>query len=157
MVITKFDADLECIFTQYKRQFSLQTIITIGVLMLENLEKFHSLGYIHNDMKPQNIMTKLPAAYIPTMQPASPQLSVNPSQLFLIDFGLTTASNDHSKYKFKGTPYFASNSALSRVGTGPKDDIESLIYILVYFFNGELPWARDLPVLKDDIMSNMQI
>jgi serine/threonine protein kinase len=28
--------------------------------MLEILEKFHSLGYIHNDMKPQNIMTKMP-------------------------------------------------------------------------------------------------
>jgi serine/threonine protein kinase len=52
MIITKFDADLEYMFTQHKREFSLQTIITIGVLMLDNLEKFHSLGYIHNDMKP---------------------------------------------------------------------------------------------------------
>lgn len=26
--------------------------------MLEILERFHLLGYIHNDLKPQNIMTK---------------------------------------------------------------------------------------------------
>ena len=66
--------------------------------------------------------------------------STNGNSIFLIDFGLTTSQTDHSKYKFKGTPYFASNSALSRVGTGPKDDIESLLYILIYFFLGELPW-----------------
>ena len=148
MIITKFDADIEYMFTQAKRKFSLQTIITIGILMLEILEKFHSLGYVHNDMKPQNIMTKLPSSGAGGSQQ---------SQLFLIDFGLTMSMSDHSKYKFKGTPYFASNSALQRIGTGAKDDIESLIYILIYFYNGELPWQRDLPVLKDDIMSNMQI
>ena len=29
--------------------------------MLEILEKFHVLGYVHNDLKPSNIMTKLPS------------------------------------------------------------------------------------------------
>lgn len=119
--------------------------------MIDILEKFHSLGYIHNDMKPQNIMTKLPTNGAPS-GPAN-----NPNQLFLIDFGLTTSATDYSKYKFKGTPYFASNSALLKIGTGPKDDLESLLYILVYFYYGELPWQRDLPVLKEDIMSNMTI
>lgn len=65
MIITKFDADLEYLFSQYRRRFSLQTIVTIGVHMLEILEKFHSMGYIHNDMKPQNIMTRLPTAGAP--------------------------------------------------------------------------------------------
>lgn len=31
------------------------------------------------------------------------------------------------------------------------------MYILVYLYMGELPWARDLPVLKEDIMTNMAI
>lgn len=151
MVITKFDYDLEFVYSQNKRKFSLQTIVTIGVLMLDILEKFHNMGYVHNDMKPQNIMTKMPTS--------GPQTGAGNSanQLFLIDFGLTTAQSDHSKYKFKGTPYFASNSALQKIGTGPKDDVESLMYILVYLYMGELPWPRDLPVLKDDIMSNMAI
>lgn len=63
--------------------------------------------------------------------------------------------NEHKKYKFRGTPYFASNSALLKHGNGPKDDIESLMYILIYFSYGNLPWSRDLPVLEEDVMSNL--
>lgn len=52
LVITKFDIDLESLFTLNKKRFNLSTILTIGILMLEILEKFHALGYVHNDLKP---------------------------------------------------------------------------------------------------------
>ena len=42
-------------------------------------------------------------------------------------------------------------------GIGAKDDIESLIYILIYLSYGNLPWPKDIPVLSDDIMSGMEI
>ena len=116
--------------------------------MLEILERFHSLGYIHNDMKPQNIMTKLPN---------TTEVTTAANQIYLIDFGLAIQARDSQKYKFRGTPYFASNNSLERQGSGPKDDIESLLYILVYFYHGQLPWNRDLPVLRDDVVSTMQI
>ncbi|CDW82169.1 protein kinase-like protein [Stylonychia lemnae] len=140
MVITKFDCDLELMFTYYKRKFPLQTILLVGMQMLDLLEKFHSLGFVHNDMKPQNIMTKY-----------------GQNQVYLIDFGLTSNTAEQKKYKFRGTPFFASNSALLKQGNGPKDDIESLIYILIYFNYGNLPWTKDIPVLQDDVMSNLQI
>lgn len=55
--------------------------------MLEILERFHLLGYIHNDLKPQNIMTKFNSPN--QAGPASPrQIAI---QLFLIDFGLSTS------------------------------------------------------------------
>jgi serine/threonine protein kinase len=79
------------------------------------------------------------------------------NQIYLIDFGLTSRLSDSKKYKFKGTPYFASNGALSKLGAGPKDDVESLLYILIYFFFGALPWSKDIPVLKEDIMSTIEI
>ena len=52
MIITKYDVDLEIIYAACQRKFKLQTIITIGNMMIENLERFHQLGYIHNDLKP---------------------------------------------------------------------------------------------------------
>ena len=121
--------------------------------MLEILERFHQVGFVHNDIKPQNIMTK----FYSNQAGAMHQAGNFSNQLFLIDYGLTTNLADQRKYKFKGTPYFASNNALQRIGAGPKDDIESLIYILVYFYRGELPWQRALPVFKDDAMSGIQL
>ena len=77
----------------------------------------------------------------------------------LIDFGLTLNMNQAAKsyYSFKGTPYFASNNQLVRGKLGPKDDVESLIYILIYFYLGSLPWAKQVPVLGEDIKSHMEI
>ena len=77
--------------------------------------------------------------------------------MFLIDYGLTTTISESRKYKFRGTPYFASNNALTKIGIGQKDDVESLMYILIYFFYGILPWEKEIPVLKEDIMSNLQV
>ena len=40
---------------------------------------------------------------------------------------------------------------------GPRDDIESLIYLLLYLQFGKLPWQQNLPVMSDDIMDHMEL
>ena len=87
--------------------------------MLDRLEAFHAIGYVHGDLKPQNIM--------------STNLKTN-NQLYLIDYGLAEQylQPQDSKTDFKGTPYFASNNMLMRGNLGPRDDIEALIYLLIY-------------------------
>lgn len=74
----------------------------------------------------------------------------------LIDFGLSLNQNATPKvsYSFKGTPFFASNNQLVKGKLGPKDDIESMIYILIYFLLGYLPWAKNVPVLSEDIQAH---
>ena len=54
--------------------------------------------------------------------------------LFLIDYGLAInyMQSQESKTNFKGTPYFASNNMLMRGNLGPRDDIEALLYLLMY-------------------------
>lgn len=39
-----------------------------------------------------------------------------------------------------GNKVFSSTNALKNKDTLQKDDLESLFYILIYFFNGSLPW-----------------
>lgn len=72
-----------------------------------------------------------------------------------------------STKKILGTPLFASNNAL--LGKGNKngvnflveisrrDDIESMVYILIYFLKGTLPWKGELTLdfLKQEIAKNM--
>lgn len=42
--------------------------------------------------------------------------------------------------KFVGTRKFASIAAHKGMKQGKKDDMESLLYTLVYLLKGELPW-----------------
>jgi serine/threonine protein kinase len=74
------------------------------------------------------------------------------NQLYLIDYGLAvnyTVIHD-AKLEFKGTPYFASNNMLMRGNLGPRDDIEALMYLMLYLLNGKLPWSQNLPVMSDE-------
>ena len=136
VVIPKYDIDLEHLFVARKRKFQLSTIINMGLQIIERLEVMHNCGLFHNDMKPQNLMSNLDC-----------------NNIILIDFGLTI--NFHApqkgKYVFKGTPFFASNNALMRGVPGAKDDLESIIYILIYFYHGKLPWTKNVPVLNEEV------
>ena len=62
-----------------------------------------------------------------------------------------------TSYSFKGTPYFASNNQLVRGKLGPRDDIESLIYVLIYFCQGYLPWAKNVPVLGEELSAHLEV
>lgn len=55
------------------------------------------------------------------------------------------------EYSFKGTPFFASNNQLVRGKLGQRDDLESLIYILIYLYQGYLPWAKNVPVFGEEL------
>ena len=82
------------------------------------------------------------------------------NQVILIDFGLTlnqNATEKRAEYSFKGTPYFASNNQLQRGKLGPADDIESLIYVLIYLHNGSLPWAKNVPVLGEELQAQLEV
>jgi serine/threonine protein kinase len=72
IVMPRYDIDLERLFTQYKKKFKLETVISIGLQVIERLEIMHNCGLIHNDLKPQNMM----ACY-------------KSNTITLIDFGLT--------------------------------------------------------------------
>jgi serine/threonine protein kinase len=52
IVMPKYDVDLERLFQMQRRRFKLETVITVGIQMVERLETMHNCGLVHNDLKP---------------------------------------------------------------------------------------------------------
>ena len=120
------------LYTNNGKSFSLKDICMLGIQILERLEYIHNKNYIHRDIKPQNIVIGKEDKRI----------------IYLIDFGLAkkyrTDKGKHVKFTqtnhIAGTPRFCSINALRGVEQSRKDDLESLSYLIVYFFKGALPW-----------------
>ncbi|CAD8198764.1 unnamed protein product [Paramecium pentaurelia] len=114
---------------QYK-QFSSQCINSIAYQLLWILEQIHKQNIIHRDIKPENILSKNES-----------------DKIYLIDFGISknTDSNFIHKKKllpFIGTSRYASISAHQGIEQTPKDDLESLGYVLIYLTTQHLPWMN---------------
>lgn len=68
----------------------------------------------------------------------------------MIDFGLAKKyrmkDGQHIPYKdnknLTGTARYASVSTHLGVEQGRRDDIEGMVYMLIYFFQGVLPWQN---------------
>ncbi|KAJ7560705.1 hypothetical protein O6H91_04G142200 [Diphasiastrum complanatum] len=114
-----------------------EMVACIAVEAISILEKMHSRGYVHGDVKPENFLLGQPG-------------TLDEKKLFLVDLGLATRWRDvsnggHVEYDqrpdvFRGTVRYASVHAhLGRTGSR-RDDLESLGYTLVFLLRGRLPW-----------------
>eukprot|EP00961_Rhodomonas_salina_P004149 56980-Rhodomonas_salina.3 len=117
-------------------RFSLWTTVRIGIQILRSVEAIHEIGYLHRDIKPSNFAMGLAPG--------------RKDQCVMIDFGLTR------KYRlpngqirpardmagFRGTARYASiNSHLSKE-LARRDDLWSVLYVLIEFLTGQLPWRK---------------
>ena len=130
-------------FTKNKK-FTLKTCYMIFIQILTRLKNIHNLGYIHRDLKPENFLINL---------------HVRDNTIFLIDFGLSKKfidPNTKSHIPFKkdkpitGTIRYISINTHLTYEQSRRDDIESLLYIILYFFNGELPWDGTKTKTKEE-------
>ncbi|CAK7356749.1 unnamed protein product [Dovyalis caffra] len=116
---------------------STEMVACIAIEAMSILEKMHSRGYVHGDVKPENFLLGPPG-------------TPDENKLFLVDLGLATRWQDsstglHVEYDqkpdvFRGTVRYASVHAhLGRTGSR-RDDLESLAYTLIFLLRGRLPW-----------------
>ena len=118
-----------------RNKFSFKTVNIIGIKLVTLLEQFHSVGYIYNDLKPENICVGV----------HDNESSLH--HLKLIDFGLATpyleSDGNHiepGKSEFKGNLAFSSKNTFMGMTLSRRDDLYSLMYLLIYLSCGKLPF-----------------
>ncbi|KAK8635320.1 hypothetical protein V6N13_004061 [Hibiscus sabdariffa] len=137
MVMDILGPSLWDVWNSSGQAMSAEMVACIAVESLSILEKIHSKGYVHGDVKPENFLLG---------QPSTPQ----EKKLFLVDLGLATKWRDsssglHVDYDqrpdmFRGTVRYASAHAHLGRSASRRDDLESLAYTLIFLHRGRLPW-----------------
>lgn len=106
-----------------------ETIVGIGVQLIDRLERMHRLNFVHMDLKPENIMIGHGRGDV----------------LYLIDFGLSRhyMINGHhlppKESSLRGTARYCSVHAHKGLQSR-RADLESLGHVLMYLAVGRLPW-----------------
>jgi serine/threonine protein kinase len=124
------------LFKKCHSKFSVKTVLMIADEMLSRLEYMHRKGFVHRDVKPENMAIGR---------------GRQSNLIYIFDFGLTKSYGfarsepplpDSANRRFIGTPLFASIRAHHGNGGFPCDDLESLAYSLIYLVTGSLPWMK---------------
>ena len=147
-VLEKLGVSLQhLLFVRESSKFDLNTVCTIFDSMIVNLYKLHQIGFVHNDIKLENILIGTNYDY---ENDHNIKYKNRLEKLYLIDFGISDQYYDfkqktHNPIKnnisFQGTNRFSSvNHHCHRVSQSRRDDLESLIYLCIYCLTNDLPW-----------------
>jgi casein kinase I family protein HRR25 len=112
---------------------SLKIIIGIGFQLVKLIESIHNKHLLHRDIKPDNFFFFL---------------CYKKAQLHIIDFGFCKNFINKEGMHMKqttdktplGTPNFISLNVHDGIEPSRRDDLESIVYILLYLFESTLPW-----------------
>ena len=154
---------LDKLFKYCGKKFPLKTVCLIGKEMVKRLENMHEKGILHRDLKPNNLTwgnfnsSYNDINYNSINNNIYNKLDIN--TIFLIDFGLSCSflegGPNYKHYKIKtklnfvGTLRYASLNSHKGIRQSRRDDLESMIYILIYFLKGKLPW-QDVKAKKKE-------
>jgi serine/threonine protein kinase len=124
LILPKFETTLS---QKIEQGMSLEEKNNVINDILNRLKFINSKGYVHLDVKPDNIM-------------------LFKNEWYLIDFGISYNYIDkeilNKKHAGNGTPLYMSRDM--HVGlVSRKADLESLIYVLFKMNNIQLPWVRN--------------
>lgn len=113
--------------------FQLTQVISIGIQGVRHLRDLHRIGYIHGDVKPDNLLF----------------YENNVTRIKLIDFGLSKRITDDEGNPITDAHMMGPTAALNKFSSlarhrgqmiGKREDLEAFGYVLVTLFNGDLPW-----------------
>ena len=145
--------NLKSLYKICNKIFDYYTILNIAYDLIKNIKVFHELGYIHRDLKPDNLV----------YSNLSYENNDKKDEIGIIDFSnskINIGQDGYTKYsnkmvKCQGNKCFSSSNALKDKDVRKKDDIISIFYILIYFFCQTLPW--NIKKLNGEHLSKSEI
>ncbi|KHJ43240.1 hypothetical protein D918_06809 [Trichuris suis] len=136
-----------------RKTFSWNTSLRIAIQCIEAVEEVHSIGYLHRDIKPDNLAIDVDEA--------------NARTIYLLDFGLArrylTLSGEVRKARlspgFRGTTLYSSVTANKGKEAGRVDDLWSVMYSVIECMQGALPWdhvhEKDIVSMKENMPNQL--
>ncbi|CAF0924434.1 unnamed protein product [Adineta steineri] len=134
LVMDLLGPSLEDLFNFCNRSFTLHTTCMIIDQAISRTKQMHNQSLLHRDIKPDNFLMGIGHySHI----------------VYFVDFGLTKEYRDlvsyvhHNLVKGKnlaGTARYASLHTHTGLTQARRDDLESIVYSLLYFLKGSLPW-----------------
>lgn len=117
--------------SRHRRYFSTNRIMSMGIQLVRAVRDLHTLGFIHLDIEPDNILVG----------------SENERHVCLIDFDnakrFMSDGNGHIEYRATGSREIHEFSSMAKVlgyPVGRRDDLESVGLCMIFMKRGRLPW-----------------
>lgn len=127
----------------------VQTALKIADQLITRLENLHWMGYVHGDVKPDNIL-----------------MDKSGHTLYLVDFGLSRRYIDPKTHMHIpaepchpiGSPYYMSINVLKNQRMSRRDDLESLAYLLAEVVNERnIPWISESGDDSNDTILSLKL
>ncbi|CAD8192353.1 unnamed protein product [Paramecium pentaurelia] len=120
---------------QLNEKFSETCIIRLAYCLITAIESVHERKFVHRDIKPENFLVGSNGDH---------------HTVYLIDFGLAKPYLDQQGIHIPqadnkgmvGTARYTSINSHLGAEQSRRDDLEAMCYVLLYLYNGQLPWQN---------------
>lgn len=131
-IVVSLDTNIQ----KNKNNIIVKEITKYFITILQIINKIHDIGIVHRDIKPENFMIGLSDTVDGGIE----------KKLYIIDFGISSfyIKNDkhiiNNKSGVVGTPLFMSRHIHEENTYSRRDDIISILYVIIYLIKDTLPW-----------------
>lgn len=134
--------------------FSRKTVTLIAIQLIHRLKTLHGVGFLHRDIKPNNILVGL----------HNDKRTLD--TIYLIDFGNAKKFKSENRYLIEdgdengecaGTNLFSPLRWHTHRVQSCRDDLISMVYVLSYLMHKSLPWSEQVVSKKARLARMVQL